>query len=610
MEYLIKYTKTIKQLIFLFLFLSSVLVTKNNLQHNITNWHIDEINTMNYGISSLYSGEVSTLRVGESTRWLARAIYPVGLYYMNSHMGGVHPEVNYGWRYSSGYYIQRHFDNPKSIESDPNLQDFTFAMKFVLSTLVILSFLFASYFLCGTYGFIAGISYFVFAISTPLISSMQSIFYTESSLIILFNMVIVLALMKKINTWRFYLYTALILAFAISTKLTGVMFVIPILTIILVKGKSLKGLRIEAFVVLTILFVALIHVYATSYMEVLDQTMSNIYHFKTGHYKSFPSGIHLIKLIVSSLSPWLFIFPVALVFIWIKKVTHLPFLLSIAALALIITVALTGTDYFQVRNLTVAIVIMIAIFSIGLAYLIRLSPYKPEMILGVSIVAVLLLHTYETTAGLYSVDHELISSYTKGSKSIATIDVEEGLVDNATELESMPETFTMSKEIAKLKAQFSTYECVVIKRVKKNKHYTNYILPQDFTLIARHGNYFVYKNLNKRISSLTNETLLKSAKFDIHLENNMIILYKKECGLKDIKAKFFLHVFPENIEDLPEEKRIYKIDNLDFKPSSNSIFNGSYFIEKDLPKYPIQAIHVGQFDQTGRLWEEKIIIND
>jgi hypothetical protein len=485
------YKKQIKILMFLFLTVSSLLVLNNSLQYNITKSQVDDVHTMNFGINSMYSGEVTTLRVGESTRWLARIIYPVALYYMNSNMGG---EVYVtGWEYSSGFYIKKYFKNPASVKHDPNLQDFVFAMKFILGTLVILSFLVASYMLSITYGLIAGISYFIFSFSTSLIHSMLSVFYTESSLIILFNLIIILALVKKVNLWRLYIWSAFILAAAISTKLTGLVFLIPIIMIIKMKDSNLfSGMKIESFILGLIVFLALINIFAVSYISILDQTLANVHHLKTGHRLTVPTGSYQIKKMLHTLTPWIYLFPFALMIIVRNKAKNKIFLFSIFSAVSLMLLSLVNVSFFLERNLTTPLIMILLLVSIALSVLIEKNNYKKDIVLKSIYILIFIFYAYNLNKYNISSSVKSIESHIKSCKNIGSVDVKSS-VFNTTILPRMPRTFTLQKEQSKFRNTFAPFDCVVVKRVKNNKYYSNYILPLDFKLTARHGKYFVFK---------------------------------------------------------------------------------------------------------------------
>ena len=485
-------------------FLSSLIVLKSNLQYNVMAFYqdsgthyVDEVHTLNYGISSLYSGEVEVLRVGETTRWLARAFYPIGVYYMHSNMGGSHKvhRVNKtsGWSYSSGY-VKNNFKKPISVKGDPNLQDFVFAMKFLLGALVILSFLVASYLIANNYGFLAGISYFVFPAATSLFSVMQSIFYTESGFVILFNLTIILALTSAMNTWRLYIWSALILAFAISTKLTGLLFAVPIVTTLVLRGKVFKGMKLEGFVILTILFLALIHVYTSSYMEVIDQTLSNVYAHKTGHGGTQPAGWYQVKQMAKALFPWIFLFPISAAFLCYKRPRNFLFVLSIVVMLMIMLASFSGASFFHVRNMTTPLVMILFVISIGFAVLVRQIKFRPQFLLIASVAGVLILHGYTLITQYRAVDKEWFDLHVQNSLSVARIGIEEELVPNSTRIKNLSGKFEINDQVEKLSQKLRRYDCIVVNRIKSNKQFTNYILPLNYELVARHGNYFVYKN--------------------------------------------------------------------------------------------------------------------
>ena len=52
--------------------------------------------------------------------------------------------------------------------------------------------------------------------------------------------------------------------------------------------------------------------------------------------------------------------------------------------------------------------------------------------------------------------------------------------------------------------------------------------------------------------------------FDIYLRENTVTYLKSPCSAADAQAQFFLHVIPEDVEDLPAHRRQYGFDNLDF----------------------------------------------
>ncbi len=93
--------------------------------------------------------------------------------------------------------------------------------------------------------------------------------------------------------------------------------------------------------------------------------------------------------------------------------------------------------------------------------------------------------------------------------------------------------------------------------------------------------------------------------FDIYLHENTVSYLKSPCSAADAQAQFFLHIVPEDVEDLPAGRRRYGYDNLDFhyRGSAALAFSGRCIAERPLPDYPIARIRTGQFTpDDGRIW--------
>ena len=97
---------------------------------------------------------------------------------------------------------------------------------------------------------------------------------------------------------------------------------------------------------------------------------------------------------------------------------------------------------------------------------------------------------------------------------------------------------------------------------------------------------------------------LARAFFDLYRYDNALYYLKESCAPADVADRFFLHLIPENPEDLPPARRPLGFSNLDFD------FNrrGHWFDEKclaiaELPDYPIAEIRTGQFTPAGAVWK-------
>ena len=102
--------------------------------------------------------------------------------------------------------------------------------------------------------------------------------------------------------------------------------------------------------------------------------------------------------------------------------------------------------------------------------------------------------------------------------------------------------------------------------------------------------------------------------FDIYTGEKTVTYLKSPCSAADVQAPFFLHVVPEDVEDLPADRRQYGFDNLDFQYDDYGrhaalVFGGRCIVERPLPDYPIARIRTGQFiPGEGHIWKAEFSI--
>ncbi len=100
--------------------------------------------------------------------------------------------------------------------------------------------------------------------------------------------------------------------------------------------------------------------------------------------------------------------------------------------------------------------------------------------------------------------------------------------------------------------------------------------------------------------------------FDIHLRENTVSYLKSPCSEADVQAPFFLHVVPEDVEDLPAHRRQYGFDNLDFhyREFPALALGGRCFAKRPLPNYPIARIRTGQYiPDDGPIWQAEFPVD-
>ena len=75
-----------------------------------------------------------------------------------------------------------------------------------------------------------------------------------------------------------------------------------------------------------------------------------------------------------------------------------------------------------------------------------------------------------------------------------------------------------------------------------------------------------------------------------------LIFVKDPCARADTEATFFLHLVPADEDDLPEERKQYGFDNLDFDfDQHGERFEGKCLATVPLPEYGISEIRTGQY---------------
>ena len=115
-------------------------------------------------------------------------------------------------------------------------------------------------------------------------------------------------------------------------------------------------------------------------------------------------------------------------------------------------------------------------------------------------------------------------------------------------------------------------------------------------------------NVAAMTALLNDAELLAQSKFNVHRNGNTLLWTKSPCADEDIIPRFFLHIVPANLDDLPEERKPHGFDNLDF----NFLDYGALLFEgggrciaaRELPDYPLAAVSVGQYTNEGALWAE------
>ena len=100
--------------------------------------------------------------------------------------------------------------------------------------------------------------------------------------------------------------------------------------------------------------------------------------------------------------------------------------------------------------------------------------------------------------------------------------------------------------------------------------------------------------------------------FDLYLNGATLLYVRTPCAPADLRAMFFLHIYPVDVNDLSDGRRVYGYDNWD-----SSLFRRLDNFPDDvciagilLPSYDIASIRTGQYSPgDGRIWQETIVLD-
>ena len=117
-----------------------------------------------------------------------------------------------------------------------------------------------------------------------------------------------------------------------------------------------------------------------------------------------------------------------------------------------------------------------------------------------------------------------------------------------------------------------------------------------------------------RLLTQTTEPAARS-NFDVYIDGRDLHYFRQPCVHTDVDAPFFLGVFPQNVDDLPAERRPYDFENNDFAFGQyGQTIDGACAITVRLPDYEIARISTGQYtwDDNGvatNLWVADFPVN-
>ena len=495
-------------MLLLFFLVSSAWIVNLNSRsvsspHNGDEWHTLVIGTQ---YLSPVAESVPSARVGETNRWFVRLLHPVGLYYMNSHMGGEHYET--GWDYAGGYYLREHFQQMDAVRHDPNVQDYVYSMRVSFGVVAVFSFCMVIWVLFRRFGAAASATYASLVLLNPIVFSQFDAFYSETTLFILFNTAAFLCLRARPSTTYLPLVLwGLLSAAALSTKLTGALVAVPLFVHTVVhalRSRRDVGLDVVIYLLSAAIALVLLNMYSESIFSLLNETLANVYHFKTGHLVTAEGGVEFLQYMRDDLGyllPTLFVISL----LWLARRPRMR-LAPLYILGLLIIVLNWNSLYSAVyssRNMASIYVAMSLVVALGAGSSVASLRSKHKYVaaacswLVVALLASeLVRHQYQMPA-LEDTFFERNVERMKMCSTMGAIGLSESALGALSSsqrpyyFDGVEGPFNIS-ETPGLFDKYVQYECLIVHRQGQSKQISNFVAPQHYQLWDRVGNLFFF----------------------------------------------------------------------------------------------------------------------
>ena len=134
---------------------------------------------------------------------------------------------------------------------------------------------------------------------------------------------------------------------------------------------------------------------------------------------------------------------------------------------------------------------------------------------------------------------------------------------------------------------------------------TGQYVPGGGTLWQTEINPFLFTQFQEIEDGLAGSQPVGKGVFDLYLDGDRVIYYKDACGAGDTEARFFLHLYPADANNLPSGRREHGFDNLDFSFGEYGAQRGGKCLASvALPDYAVARIRTGQFvSGEGQIWQ-------
>ena len=506
--------RTVLVMLLWFFLVSSAWVFNLN-SRGMNHPHVDEWHTLILGTRHFGSFEdpVDTARVGETNRWFVRLLHPAGVYYMNSHMGGEHYQT--GWEYPGGYYLREHFNKTDTIRHDPNVQDYVFFLRMSFGVLAIFSFCMVMWALSIRFGVVASAAYGSLVLANPLVFSQFDLFYSETTLFILFNTAAFLCLRTRPSaTYRTLAWSGILSAAALSTKLTGILIVGPLFVQTVVEVlRSRRNLKvgIEVYLLSAAAALVLLNWPSESLFTLLNETLANVYHYKTGHLVTQEGGVRFLRFMLDDLGyvPS-FLFAVSLFWLVSRPRRRLAPVYVLGLLIILVIWNFMNSALYLSRSVVSVYVAMSFIVALGVGSFIESLKSKHKYAAAVcsGLVVVLMAgelvrHQYRMPS-LVGTFFERNVEWMEACGTIGAIGLSKQALralfssrdDGITIFDRIEGPFNISQD-PQIFDEYLQYDCLIVHRKGQSKQISNFVAPQHYRLSDRVGNLFFFSRVRQ-----------------------------------------------------------------------------------------------------------------
>ena len=94
--------------------------------------------------------------------------------------------------------------------------------------------------------------------------------------------------------------------------------------------------------------------------------------------------------------------------------------------------------------------------------------------------------------------------------------------------------------------------------------------------------------------------------YNVYLDDRRLVYFKSDCVAGDVEAPFFVHLYPEDLDDLLSDRSYLGFESFSFRLLDDGVMIGDgCFTSFDLPDYDVAGFSTGQFLRgDGTLWED------